>query len=459
MNGRMSDFFGLRDLTITEVVETYDRVACTAQAAPTSCPDCPSGTAARSHQVIDTTVWDTPSRGKPTSIRIKRKRFQCRGCGGTFSHPWPESVHDIYPATHRLVHHVEAQASKRPVAAIARDVGLPPSTVRSIAMKLAHRLHEHHRFPTPVILGIDDLRLKKRWYTVVTDGQSGRAIALVEGGREIDVRRELKRRQLNLASVHCVVSDLGATNLAVVRNLFPNAIHVADKWHVLKGAQEALSLVINQEIDRLRKTPGREDEAKTIRAAKPLIMKGRATRGPDHKLQLELELDVVAPIVRHHARIGRAFWAKMRLHLAYASTSRSEALAQAVRFYRRATHPSIAKEMATIIARLKRNREMILNYFLVRDSAGVLIGPTTGPTERRNSSIRQIWRSGRGITSLPYLSLRALYEPWMLDAEILLCGAHDCEAVDGPLPPARRLAPVADRSATRCAACRARVGG
>jgi transposase len=116
----------------------------------------------------------------------------------------------------------------------------------------------HHHFPVPAVLGIDDLHTRKKIYIVVTDSTTGHAIALIPGGKFEDVRDELvKRRRMDLSRVRCIVSDMSGSNIKVATKLFKGkpAVHVADKWPVLRYVQKALSRVISQELDRLQKPP------------------------------------------------------------------------------------------------------------------------------------------------------------------------------------------------------------
>ncbi|MCD1589686.1 transposase [Qipengyuania citrea] len=445
----MSDSFGLEGVRILGTSETYLEIEHDAElTTAVACPTCRTAQFVR-HQGTRQVITDTPARGKKVRLAIARTRYKCKSCGGTFMQAWPPSIEPTAKATVRLLRYVEAEGCRHTIKGIARDVGLSETRVEGLVRGLAHRLYHHHRFPTPVVLGMDDLRLRKRLYTVLTDGATGRAIALVEGGKESAVVKELNRRKFDRTAVEIFVSDLGTTNLAVKKRMFPAALHVADKWHVLKGAQEALSKVINQEVNRLRKA-GLSAQAKSIVAVKSLLMKGRVDRS-GNAIQLQLNLSRLAPILISLPRIGKAFWAKIRLHRLYASADAREAIGHGIRFARRAMAKMIKTEFEAVLNRLYRHRQLVLNYFHARDPNGNLKHPTTGPTERRNGDIRATWRAGRGIYNLDYLSMRALYQPLMMHGEIVLCAS--CDAVMGPFGKHRLARPVTDPARARCPTC------
>jgi transposase len=458
-------FFGIDGVRIDRVIETYDSVRCIGRVLAANrpvCLQCSDKRQPRIHDYIAYEVADTPSRGRQTVLVLEVPRYRHR-CGATIDAKRPKFLHPDLPATRRLIRYVEGQTFRRPVLDIAREVGMDEPDVRNLAAVLAHRLRTWHRFPVPAVLGIDDLHIRKKLFTVVTDGSTGHAIALIPGAKFEDVRDELlKRRKMDLGQVRCIVSDMSGSNIKVATKLFKRlpAVHVADKWHVLRYVQKALSRVVSQEVDRLQKPPKGTTpndvatmaaQAATIRAVRKRLMSGRvATSG---ERQGELDLDGVGSVLANHKRIGIAFWAKIRLHQAYAAPNRAEAIRRAWWFVRRARHPSVIKEMMDTLKHLWRRRKPILNYWEARWPDGSLIRPTTGPTERRNGSIRKIWRSAHGFRHHPLFELRALYEPWKLDVDILPCAEPGCCAVDGPgIRPSRRYAVAQDAADIRCSA-------
>ncbi len=463
----MDLLLGLPHLTVLDVDETLESTTCTLELSgePPVCPDC-GGVERRKYGPLTSRVWDTPSRGKPMRLVIKRPRYRCR-CGATYAQLGATGIDVTYPSmTTRLVRYIQNAVLRRPLSSVAVETGVSRTNVRLIAVALANRLYHKHKFPTPEVLGIDDLRIRKKLFTVVTDGRTGRPVALVQGGSEKVINFELSRRLINPALVKIVVSDMGGSNIAVFNSMFKKhgAIHVADKWHVLRGVQEALSLVINKRIDHLRRRrawcekimkkrgrgPSKLIDAKTyldackvridqLKGAKKELMGARVTQSSQRQLSFSANVIVIAPALKRHPTVGKAFWAKMRLHMVYAQTTRAAADDQIDRFIKRASSKSIAAQMKIIVERVKTNRDIILNYFsvLAPTATGKLAAPTTGPTERRNGTIKSAWKAGRGLHNFEMFSMRALYEPWHLDVDIGVCSGTTksgkaCLLVDGP---------------------------
>lgn len=466
MVNQADHFFGVPDVQILQVTETYDGIHCVARLLPGSerpaCRACDDDRPPRVQDYTTLRVSDTPSRGRQTTIDLDVPRYRHR-CGATIDARRPSFLHRDLPATKRLVRYVEGETFRRPVLDISQEVGLPEADVRKLAKRLAHRLRTFHRFPTPEVLALDDLRIRRKLFTVVTDGVTGRAIALVEGLTYEAIRDELVRRQVDVSAVRCVVSDMGSSNNKVVKHYFAGTgvVHVADKWHILRYVQKALARVISKEIDRREKppkgTPANEAEAMkaqaaTIREARPQLMGARLKR-PDEP-QGALKLDKLGPVLALSQPISAAFWAKIRLHKAYAAPSRADAVKLGLRFARRAYHPDIREAMLPALKHIYRYRKQVLAYWSARWPDGSLIKPTTGPTERRNGSIRKIWRSAHGFRRHELFELRVLYEPWRLDVDIVPCAAARCYAVEGPSNhlKQRRFASVQDPDDLRCSA-------
>lgn len=408
-------------------------------------------------------LWDTPTRGKPMRLVIKRPRYRCR-CGATYVQPGAIGMDNRYPSmTTRLVRYIQNGVLRRPLNAVATETGVSKTNVRLIAVALAARLYHDHRFPTPEVLAIDDLRIRKKLFTVVTDGRTGRPVALLAGGSEKAINYELGRRGIDPTMVKIFVSDMGGANIAVFKSMFKKhgTIHVADKWHVLNGVQEALSLVINKRIDHLRRRrawcekmmkkrsrpvlwyvtaanylDACQERIDQLKGAKKDLMGARMTQSAQPQLSFNKNHIVIKPALQRHPTVGKAFWAKMRLHMVYSRPTRANADAQIDRFIQRASASSIAPQMNIIVERVKTHRDIILNYFsaLAPTARGGMAGPTTGPTERRNGIIKTAWKAGRGLHNIEMFSMRALYEPWQLDVDIGVCSEVGCAWAGGPFP-------------------------
>lgn len=472
----MSNFLGLPGLLVLGERETWDRVYFQAEVSEVLCGKCGKADKLGDPALyLPVVINDTPARGRPAQIDVSQFKYRCRRCARTFVGRAPE-IDTRRRMTLRLIRYIQNSVMRRPRSDIAQEVGIEADRVKGIALALADRLSQH-KFPTPRVLGIDDIRMNGKTYTIFTDSERGHAVGLIETAKRANIERWITEN-LEREKVDVVVSDLASTIAEAVRFALPDAIHVVDRWHVQQACQKAMSTVIGQTLERLEKEGGDlkgagvraganrpRRQAKTIRNMRAeLLGRGRRTRVEQAKL---FDDQLLKPVLADHERIGHAFRARTALSKIYQAADEATAQEQIARFYAAAEHPAIADEMKGTVKRIRRHQRLIMNYFgaLARFSDIPPAALTTSSTENRNGKLRRSWKAGRGVRNASYLRMLALYEPWRLDRDILLCGGEmngaACQNVEGPVSLVPGLIgqdpdqPVALPSDWRCAACRA----
>lgn len=458
----MNAFFGIDSFAIDNVRVGVLDVQCdiSAQSRP-ACPCCNGRANVTLHGWTKAfRIHDTPSRGMPTVLNVRRRRWRCESCPSrpTFSERGPD-VHEDWKATHRLVQFVENEVTERPLSHVAKATGLPETTIRNIALDLSRRLELHHRFPTPAAIAMDAIKINDRYYNVIAEAWTGRPIGIVETAKSGPTRAWIskfnKPHHIDPNRVEIFVSDLQETNVSLARRPFYKAIHVADKWHVMRRYQLPFGRIISQEIDRLRKN-NNGALATELWHLKPALMavdpRKRKSRRKHNKPQIEIKFDEFLNVFKNVPRVRRAFWARYELVNFYRATNEVEAQLRMDRFRRRLAEFNTMPEMQVFLRHLTKHKIAIFNYFRVlrpRGSGGYK-GPTTNALEQRNSMIRQVWRSGRGIHKLELLRLRVLYEPWHIGLEIKRCASPGCQTFVGPLAGYGRVAGPPSPSPSFC---------
>lgn len=472
----MSNFLGLPGLVILGERETWDRVYFKAEVGSVVCGKCGQGDRLGDpDQHIPVSINDTPARGRPVLISIDQYKYRCRRCARTFV-GMAQEIDTRRQMTRRLIRYIEDNVMRRPRTDIAQEVGIEVDRVKAIALALANRLL-HHRFPTPRVLGIDDIRMNGKTYTIFTDSERGHAIGLIETAKRPDIER-WTIENLDCNRIAVVASDLASTIAEAVRPALPDAIHVVDRWHVQQACHKAMSTVIGQTVDSLEAQSRRlknagvnaganlpRKQAKAIRKVRAdLLGRGKGTAVDQADL---FESQRLNPILADHERIAHAFRARIALAKVYQCGDAASAREQLAQFYALAEHPSIVGEMRGTVKRIRRHQLLILNYFgaRVRFPDIPTAALTTSSTENRNGKLRKSWKAGRGVTNASYLRMLALYQPWRLDRDILLCSGivegKPCRNVEGPVPLVTGLhgqdpdQPVTSPAEQRCTSCRA----
>lgn len=166
----------------TEALE----VAVQALGATIGCRAC--GHKTRSvHQVTPTKVRDLAVLGRRTTLVWQRRRFICGSCGSTTTETHPQLDGHL---TLRLRRALVGEVVEATVAAVARRHRLGWYQVMAVvlsaaALVCARRCHQRTR-----VLMIDEKALVKGhngFSTILSDGESGKVIAVLEGRSEVVV--------------------------------------------------------------------------------------------------------------------------------------------------------------------------------------------------------------------------------------------------------------------------------
>ena len=203
----------------------------------------------------------------------------------------------------------------------------------------------------------------------VFDDEPGRDKTAVK-----NVGEKLERNGGNTKSVNSVTSDMSASYLSAVREVFPNAKQTIDKFHVKQVLLKALDAVRKDE----QKESGRKKEL-FLRRKLFMVSQGRMT---------DKQRTMVAELSKQYKKTGRAFRIVRSLDDFYASTSMVEAqerLDKLCSWMRRCR----MKPMKDAALTLRNHSKEILNYFHTR--------LTNAICEGINAMIQAAKRKARGF--------------------------------------------------------------
>lgn len=181
-------------------------------------------------------------------LALLKRRFRCRNCRKVFTEPDP-ACGARRRTTARLRETVAGWASEATVRAVARVEGVSEGLVeRSWVEK-----HSVIRAPASphVFLGLDGFCVRKpgRMWTGMWDLETKDSVAFVPGERTVDVQKMLERHA-SRETVKAVAIDLSEANRQAVELVLPNALVVADKFHVVALAGRALREVHGEKRQR-----------------------------------------------------------------------------------------------------------------------------------------------------------------------------------------------------------------
>ena len=221
------------------------------------------------------------------------------------------------------------------------------------------------------------LRRGRKYVTVAIDAVRRRVFD-VEHGRDKtavkNVGEKLERNGGNTKSVNSVTSDMSASYLSAVREVFPNAKQTIDKFHVKQVLLKALDTV-------------RKDEQKESGRKKELLLCRKLSMVPQGRMT-DKQQTMVAERSKQYKKTGRAFRIVQSLDDFYASTSMVEAqerLDKMCSWMRRCRLESMKDAALT----LRNHSKEILNYFHTR--------LTNAICEGINAMIQAAKRKARGF--------------------------------------------------------------
>lgn len=256
MGTPLDDLLGLEGIRALRVEENDGECVIEAEGTGTvnACPTCgPLFGSPYGHGAQTQSFRDTPMRGMPTCLSVRRRRFRCQHCHKTFFETLP-AVDDKRLVTRRLLRYLRQHVFDETFAALARQSGLDEKTIRNICTDYVADLEANVRFETPRVLGIDELKIVGAYRGVITNVEKRCLFDLLRTRSKEDLLRYFHALP-DKDRVEWVTMDMYHVYRDVVRQTLPKARIVVDRFHIERMANE----VIEEMRKRVRKDlPDRE---------------------------------------------------------------------------------------------------------------------------------------------------------------------------------------------------------
>jgi len=362
------------------------RVDATYADQPECCLRCGSLDELYRHGTLNQAVNDTTHSGKPVVIDWARQRYPCRACGGTFLQPCTD-INDRHLMTVRLVRHIEQAVIRRTHVAVADEVGVSEGTVRNVFRAYAERMEADHVFTAPNVLGIDELHLRGKPRCILTNISDKQILDFLEDRTKDIVYRALLRLR-HRERVQIVTMDMYRPYLTVSKLVFPKAVAVVDKFHILRMA--------SQSLDAMRKLVGKRVSRRRgtfIKRNRHVLLARPGNLNDAQKLLLAEWLGEIP-------ELRAAYDLKEQFYDIWEAKGVSTAK-RALHAWREAIPAHLKHLFKPLITASTNWEPEILNYFATN-------GVTNAFTEAMNRTLRDIDRAGRGY-SFEALRVKALF--------------------------------------------------
>ena len=233
--------------------ETIITVSSSRQMA--SCPSC-GRHSARIHSRYLRSVADLPVSGRSVGLRLSARRFYCTEASCP-RRVFTERFDGIAPWARRtrrleqIVLHLGLALGGRPAAALAQRLRLDVSN--DTLLRTIRRGTKPDMAP-PRVVGIDDWAWRRnfRYGTIVCDLQRRRPLVLLPDRGPATVQAWLADQP----QIEVIARDRAGNYALAANRALPNAIQVADRWHLMENASAAFLDAVRRSIRQIRSAIG-----------------------------------------------------------------------------------------------------------------------------------------------------------------------------------------------------------
>lgn len=310
-------------------------------------------------------------------LQISQRRFKCSVCGKVFT----EIFESIRPGSHRTIRYeryLYERSKNRALKAVALEYRVKYTTFRRLWYRCAQEEVSNRSYEYPLVMGIDEFSVAKRhkYHTVVTDLARHKVVTTLAGRDSNGLRDYLKTIPIDLHPSVFVV-DIWKGYISAIREVCPEAVIVADKFHIVR-------MVIQGQAKRGKKEP--------IYQAKHLLLKARECLTPKEHERLMV-------LFKLSSVLGDVYELKEFLRYIYRIENYEVACALLRWWCSKAFHSGLLG-FRDVAKTFLRWFNIITNYFKYR--------VTTGFTEGMNNKIKLGKRMVYGYRNFSNQHLRIL---------------------------------------------------
>lgn len=351
------------------------------------CPRCatPSKSTYDHRQVQ---LKDRPIGDKYVVMIVRKRRLWCKPCAKPFTEPLP-GVRKGHRSTERYKRGLLWAAENfQDLSRVRRAYGCSSGTLYKAVYEHLELRRKQYLYPWPKIIGIDEHSFRHHpkyghteFVTMLVDGSNRRLFEVVEG-KQVALLKQSLEHIPGRENVRHVMMDMASPYRSFVRDFFPNARIIADKFHVLR--------LLGPAINRRRKQIAGDRRTNPI--GKMLLK-----NGGDLSF---FERSAIDRFLKPHRELELLYKFKEALHRFY----RTRGIKKASDVLTRITDELAAvidiPELASLRRTLMSWRKEILAYFDTR--------LTNAITEGFNNKAKIVKRMGYGYKNFRNYRLRLL---------------------------------------------------
>jgi transposase len=352
------------------------------------CSNCGSFQVIKSGQVVRR-FHSLPVGPHAVSIELPVQRLWCCGCGKT-RQARISFADERRSYTRAFERYATELCRHMTMLDVSNHLGVGWDVIKDIQSRYLLRRFARPKLKNLKHIAVDEISVGKgqRFVTVVLDLDSG-AVVFVGEGKGAD-SLDLFWRRLNgaHARIVAVATDMSNAYTLAVRQHLPKAIHVFDRFHVVKLFNEKLTVLRR----RLYAAASDALQKQVLKGTRWLLLKNPQNLDPEKNEQQRLEQALAL-----NKPLAAAYYLKEDLRQFWEQESRADAerflddwLARA-----RAARLEVLYQLAQTLA---RHREGLLAWYDCPIS--------TGPLEGTNTKIKLMQRQAYGFRDREFFKLK-----------------------------------------------------
>jgi transposase len=340
---------------------------------------------------VDRTFRTVPIGAKPVLLRFPVPRVICFACGLVrqvklgFADPKKHYTRAFERYVLELSRHMT-------ILDVAEHLQVSWDTVKDIQARSLQRRFGKPRLHKLRQIAIDEIAVGKghHYLTVVLNLLTG-AVVFVGDGKGAEALTPFWRRLRRArAKVAAVATDMSAAYIRAVRDNLPHAVHVFDRFHVVKLFHDKLSAFRRELFHQLSS----DHDRKILKGTRWLLLKNPENLDPHRN-----ELQRLEEALRLNAPLAVAYYLKEDLRQIWMQPNK-RAARRVLRDWLARARASDVRMLAQFADTLEGYREGILAYYDYPIS--------TGPLEGTNTKIQAMKRQAYGFRDRAFFKLKIL---------------------------------------------------
>jgi transposase len=357
------------------------------------------------HGTREVELVDLPVFGRPARLVWNKQRWRCPTCRRARTEQDPEIASARCGLTTRAARWATVQVGRhgRSVAEVAADLGCDWHTVMDAVVVYGTPLiDDPDRFGIVTALGLDETLFCRQgkfrtqcWSTQIVDVRRGQLLDVVEGRDSSEPCRWLAGRSDDWrAGVEWATLDLSSAYRTVFDTMLPDAVQVADPFHVVKLANTALDECRRRVQNDTLGHRGRKHDP-LYRARRRLTMARERLTGEQHDRLMGL-LRAGDP----RREVWFAWNAKEVVRQIYDHTDQALAVEWVDEIVRDFADREMPDEVRRLGRSIARWRDQITAWHRSHVS--------NGPTEAVNNLVKRVKRVAFGMRNFDHYRIRSL---------------------------------------------------